>query len=224
VVLVPLKRPFPPTAVVGIVEDVRLEGLDAETPAIVYLPHAVMPLFSNFDVVVRTSSDIADVARAATRQIQALDPALPVFGVSSLQEIVQASVAPMRSSTLLLMLFAAVAVVLASIGVFGVVSFVVSQRVREIGIRVALGADPAAVRRLILGQGMRQAVSGVGLGIVASLALTRALSSLLFGVSSTDPATFAAAAAALMSVAAAACYLPARRATTIDPTVALRTD
>jgi putative ABC transport system permease protein len=130
----------------------------------------------------------------------------------------------MRSSTLLLMLFAAVAVVLASIGVFGVVSFVVSQRVREIGIRVALGADPAAVRRLVLGQGMRQAVSGVGLGIVASLALTRALSSLLFGVSSTDPATFAAAAAALLSVAAAACYLPARRATTIDPTVALRTD
>jgi ABC-type antimicrobial peptide transport system permease subunit len=147
-----------------------------------------------------------------------------VFGVSSLQEIVQASVAPMRSSTLLLMLFAAVAVVLASIGVFGVVSFVVSQRVREIGIRVALGADPAAVRRLVLGQGMRQAVSGVGLGIVASLALTRALSSLLFGVSSTDPATFAAAAAALLGVAAAACYLPARRATTIDPTVALRTD
>jgi ABC-type antimicrobial peptide transport system permease subunit len=114
--------------------------------------------------------------------------------------------------------------VLASIGVFGVVSFVVSQRVREIGIRVALGADPAAVRRLILGHGMRQAVSGVGLGIVASLALTRALSSLLFGVSSTDPATFAAAAAALLGVAAAACYLPARRATIIDPTVALRTD
>jgi putative ABC transport system permease protein len=224
VVLGPLEGPFPPTAVVGIVEDVKLEGLDAETPAIVYLPHAVMPLFSNFDFVVRTSSDIADVARAATRQIQALDPALPVFGVSSLQEIVEASVAPMRSSMLLLIVFAAVAVVLASIGVFGVVSFVVSQRVREIGIRVALGADPAAVRRLILRQGMRQAVSGVGLGIVGSLALTRALSSLLFGVSSTDPATFAVAAAALLSVAAAACYLPARQATTIDPTVALRTD
>ena len=224
VVLGPLEGPFPPTAVVGIVEDVKLEGLDAETPAIVYLPHAVMPLFGNFDFVVRTVGDSTDVARAATRQIQALDPALPVFSVSSLQEIVQASVAPMRSSMLLLTLFAAVAVVLASIGVFGVVSFVVSQRVREIGIRVALGADPGAVRRLILGQGMRQAVSGVVLGIVGSLALTRALSSLLFGVSPTDPATFAVAAAALLSVAAMACYVPARRATTIDPTVALRAD
>jgi putative ABC transport system permease protein len=220
----PLEGPFPPTAIVGVVEDVKLEGLDAETPAIVYLPHAVMPLFGNFDFVVRTAGDLTGVARAATRQIQALDPALPVFSVSSLQEVVQASIAPMRSSMLLLTLFAAVAMVLASVGVFGVVSFVVSQRVREIGIRIALGADPAAVRRLILGQGMKQALSGVVLGIVGSLALTRVMTTLLFGVSPTDPATFAAAAAALLTVAALACDVPARRATRVDPTIALRAE
>jgi predicted permease len=224
VVLGPPDGPFPPTAVVGIVEDVKLEGLDAETPAIVYLPHAVMPLFGSFDFVVRTARDLTGVARAATVEIQALDPTLPVFGVSSLQDVVQASVAPMRSSMLLLGVFAGLAVVLASIGVFGVVSFVVSQRVREIGIRIALGADPAAVRSLILGQGMRHAVWGVATGIVGSLALTRVMSTLLFGVSPTDPVTFAVAAAALLSVAAFACYVPARRATTIDPTVALRGD
>jgi putative ABC transport system permease protein len=224
VVLGPLKGPFPPTAVVGIVEDVKLEGLDAETPAIVYLPHAVMPLFGNFDFVVRTAGDLTGVARAATRQIQALDPTLPVFSVGSLEEVVQASIAPTRSSMLLLVLFAIVAVVLAAIGVFGVVSFVVSQRVREIGIRMALGADPAGVRRLILGQGMRQAVAGIILGIAGSLALTRVMGTLLFGVSPTDPATFAMAAAALLGVAALACYVPARRATRIDPTVALRAE
>ncbi len=224
VVLGPLEGPFPATAIVGIVEDVKLEGLDAETPAIVYLPHAVMPVFGSFDFVVRTAGDLTAVARAATSQIQALDPALPVFGIRSLQEVVQTSLAPMRSSMVLLILFATVAVVLASIGVFGVVSFVVSQRVREIGIRIALGADPAAVRRLILGHGMGQAFSGVVVGMVGSLALTRVMSTLLFGVSPTDPATFAVAAAALLGVAALACYMPARRATTIDPTVALRAE
>ena len=222
VVLGPLEGPFPKTVVVGVVEDVKLEGLDAETPAVVYLPHAVLPLFNHFDFVIRTATDIDGISASATREIQSLDAALPVYSVRWMEEVIDTSFAPMRSSMLLLGLFASVAMALAAIGVFGVLSFMVGQRVREIGIRMALGADPADVQWMVLREGMTQTLAGVACGILVSLGVTRVTRTLLFEVSATDPFAFAAAAAALISVAALACYLPARRATTIEPSVALR--
>ncbi len=207
--------------VVGVVRHVKNYGLDTEGREQIYFPHAQFPISTMF-VTVRTGGDPV-VAQAAVRnQVAALDPSLPLFNVATMEERLAESVAQPRFNVLLLGIFAAVALVLAAIGIYGVISYSVSQRTHEIGIRMALGAQPRDIFRLVVGQGMVLTLIGVGVGLAASFALTRFLESLLFGVSATDPVTFAGVALLLAAVALLACYVPARRATRVDPLVALR--
>jgi ABC-type antimicrobial peptide transport system permease subunit len=145
-----------------------------------------------------------------------------VYGVETMDEVVSNSFSARRLSMILLSAFAALALALACVGIYGVISYLAGQRTHEIGIRMALGAQPRQVLRMILGQGLKLALLGVSIGIVAAFALTRLMASLLFGVSAYDPLTFAGVAILLLLVALAACYIPARRATRVDPMVALR--
>ena len=159
---------------------------------------------------------------AVRGQIAALNKDQPVFNVRTMEQIVDQSIAPRRFSMMLLAVFAIVALALASIGIYGMMSYSVAQRTREIGLRMTLGAQRGNVLRLVIGHGMKLALAGVALGLIAALALTRTMKNLLFGVSATDPLTFVAIALLLALVALLACWVPARRATKVDPMIALR--
>jgi len=172
------------------------------------------------DVVVRTGADPSGFVEVIKKQIWRVDPQIPVTKLRTMTEVMAASVAAQRFNLLLLSVFAAVALMLAAAGIYGMMSYSVRQRTHEIGIRMALGAQPRAVLKLVVRQGMISL--GVAIGLGTSWALTRLMSNLLYGVGATDPATFAAIAALLTGVALLACYLPARRATKVDPMVALR--
>jgi putative ABC transport system permease protein len=207
--------------VVGVVGNVRHLGLDSEPRPEAYRHLLTSPPTAPV-VVVRTATDplgLVPTLRAAVRE---LDRDLPAATAQTMDEIISRSVAERRFLMLLLGGFAAVALLLASVGIYGVVSNSVAQRTHEIGVRMALGATRRDVLRLVISQGMRPALCGVAIGLVAALALTRVMRVLLFGVGSHDPVAFAAAALLLAAVALAACYLPARRATKVDPMVALR--
>jgi putative ABC transport system permease protein len=208
-------------AVVGVVEDVKQAKLDAPRTMQIYLPH---PQNRNGVMVlaVRTDRDALNYASSVRQQVSALDRDLAVSNVASMEEVFSDSVAARRFSTVLLGLFAGLGLLLAAVGLYGILSYSVAQRTREIGIRMALGAARTDVLSLVAGQGLRLALVGIAVGIVAAFAITRLMSSLLFEVSSTDPATFAAVTLLLFSVALLACYIPARRATKVDPIVSLR--
>jgi putative ABC transport system permease protein len=207
--------------VVGIVGNVRHQSLDAEAKPEVYFPYRQSP--RNFmTVVVRTSSDPSLLVSALRDQVLAVDRDQPVFDIKTMEQRIAKSVAPSRFIMLLLAVFSALALALSAIGVYGVMAYLVSQRTHEIGIRMALGAQARDVLRMIVRQGMTLAVAGVVLGLIAAFALTRLMSSLLYEVTATDPLTFACVSALLMMVALLACYIPARRATKVDPMVALR--
>jgi len=209
--------------VVGVAADVRHRGLNVEAEPEVYVPHSQYPR-SSMAVVARTASDPADAAAAIRREVAGLDADLPLYNTRAMGQIVSESIARQRLSTLLLAVFAAVALGMAAVGIYGVMSLTTAQRTREIGIRMALGAPAGGVLTLIVGQGMRLALIGMGVGLAASLALTRLMRSLLFGVGAADPLTFIAVPALLASVALVACYLPARRAMKADPLRALRSE
>ncbi len=209
--------------VVGIVGDVRQFGPGADFAQEIYLPFAQVPQHG-MTVVARTASDPLALAGAIRSEVRTLDPNLPVMGLRTLEQVVSQAVAQPRFYMLLLSIFAAAALLLAAIGIFGVMAYMVAQRTREIGIRIALGAEPARVQQLVVGRALRLAIGGVVIGGVGALALTRVLESLLFGVSATDPVTFAAVALLLTAVALLASYLPARRATRVDPMIALRAE
>jgi putative ABC transport system permease protein len=209
--------------VVGVVADVREHGLDADHPAEIYLPYAQFA-FSSLDVLVRTAVPPRTLVPAVTRVVAGLDPQLPVASVRTLDEIVARSVSEPRFYMVLLGAFAGTALFLAALGIFGVMSYAVVQRSREIGIRVALGAQPRAVLGMVLGHALLLASIGVAAGLVAAVAVSRVLAGLLFELSPTDPATLSGVAAILTGVAALASYLPARRATRVDPLIALRAE
>jgi len=207
--------------VVGVVGDVRHHALDHERNSEIYAPYLQRPSAGMY-LVARTASDSSGIASAIRDEVRAIDKDQPVDDINTMEQLLSASVAPRRFPMVLLSIFAAVALALASAGIYGVMSYAVTQRTHEIGVRMALGAQPADVLRLVVGQGVLLASIGVGVGLVAAVALTRLMSSLLFGVTATDPITFAAVSVLLAGVALGACFIPARRAARVDPMVALR--
>jgi putative ABC transport system permease protein len=211
----------PMREIVGIVRDVKNHGLSASSGPQVYVPLAQSPL-DVMTFVVRTAVDPISLAAAARGQVESLDKDLPLFGVETLDGYVGQSLAPPRVIALLLGIFGGIALLLAMVGIYGVVSYSAAQRTHEIGVRMALGAEKADVLRMVIGQGLKLALIGVAIGIAGALALTRFLASLLYGVKPTDPVTFIAVSLILIAVALLACYIPARRAAKVDPMVALR--
>jgi putative ABC transport system permease protein len=207
--------------IVGVVADVRYFGREDEPRGLVYVPHT-QNSWRAMALNVRTQSEPSAVVGAIRNQIKAVDKDLAVANIKTMSSILANSVAPRSWSMLLLTVFAGAAATLAAIGIYGVLSYVVAQRVGEIGVRLALGAQATDVFKLMIGQGMRLALIGVVLGLALSVALTRLMKSLLYGVSATDPLTFAGVALLLALVALVACWVPARRATKIDPLIALR--
>jgi predicted permease len=218
----------PGLTVVGVAGDVRVEGLDTAAPPIVYVPfaQAQFGLFPDWgmDLVVRATGDPGPWAAALQSEVRRLDPALPVFAARTVDDVLGGWLARRRAALVLFGAFAAIAVTLAGVGLYGVVAQSARQRTREIGVRVAVGARPWDIARLVLGEGLALAACGAVLGMAAAAVGGRLLSSLLFGVSPADPWTLAATALALALVATAAALLPARRASGIDPVVALRQD
>ncbi len=220
----------PSWEIVGIVRHAEPNSLDAQgpTPAQFYLNFNQIPVerlpgyVRRLNLLTRTEAEPLSLAAAVRAQVAALNKDQAVFNVRTMEQAVAQAVAPRRFSMLLLTVFAVVALALASLGIYGLMSYAVAQRMREIGVRMALGAQSGNVLRLVIGQGMKLAFIGVALGLVSSLALTRTMKNLLFNVSATDPATFAAIALLLIAVALLACFVPARRATKVDPLVALR--
>jgi predicted permease len=220
----PDNRLFQQAPIVGVVSDTRDLGLGSDPVPTVYMPLAVMPSWPFFSYVVRTAGNPSTVMPDVRRIVRELDPAVPIRNVATLDDVVSSAVAPARWSTTLLTVFATMALVMAVLGVFGVLSFLVTQRRREIGIRVALGASPSSVRRLVVRRGLGLAAAGLVIGGVGAVALTRFMSTLLFGVTPTDPMTFTLVAFVLAAAALAASYFPARAATTVDPIIALRAE
>jgi len=211
--------------VVGVVGNERMHGLAADSPPAVYLPLPQVPSGSGaHSLLLRVRGDPGTLAPALRSIVRHLDPSLALFGVEPLAQTVSSSMGQRRFTMLVLGVFAAVALLLAAVGVHGVLSYTVAQRTREIGIRMALGADPHGVRALVVTQGGVLIMKGLAFGLLGALVVTRMLSTLLYGVSTYDPLTFASVAVALGAVALLASWLPARRAAGVDPMVALRTE
>ncbi len=216
-----LRRGSAKLTIVGVVGDVRHGGLEAEPEPEMYVPLLQEP-DPVLSLVVRSDLEPGPLATAIKRELWTIEKEVVVYDISAMEQIISDSVWQPRLNTLLLGSFAILAVLLAGVGIYGVVSDSVAQRTREIGIRVALGAEPRDVLAMVIRQGLGMVAAGTALGILAAFWLTRLLSNLLYGVTATDPATFAGMSALLVAVAVAACYIPARRATKVDPMVALR--
>jgi putative ABC transport system permease protein len=208
--------------VVGVVKDVRQMDLAAEPKPQMYFTYEQADIFAPRHLVVSTEGNPLALAGAVRKTVWDVDRDQPVSNVNTMEGVLSESIARQRFSTLLLGVFAGVALVLAAVGIYGVMSYTMAQRTREIGIRMALGAQKWDVLKLAVGQGLKLVAVGVGLGLAGALALTRVMSSLLFGVSATDPATLATISLVLVAVALLASYIPARRASRVDPLIALR--
>jgi predicted permease len=210
--------------IVGVIGDVRTDALERPAFPAIYVNYRQRPQStSTFNVVMRTNTDPAGITTAARQILRELDPNVPPK-FATFEQLVSGSVQGRRFNVMLLAVFAGTALVLALAGMYGIMAYSVSRRTSEIGVRMALGASPMTIVRLVLGQGLSTAAIGIALGILASFALTRLMASMLFGLNPTDPLTFAAAALLLMMAALAACYVPARRATRVDPMMALRNE
>jgi putative ABC transport system permease protein len=208
--------------IVGVVRDVKSGSLEAPSRPQVYTP--TLNWTGSMTVVVRTSGDPRSLVSSVRAELKAIDSRAPIAKVRSMEEVVDQAVVARRFNMLLLALFAALALVLTAIGLYGSVSYWVNQRTHEFGIRLALGGRAEEVVRLVMKQGLKLTLMGVAIGLAGALAVTRVLNHLLFGVSATDPVTFSAVTFLLLAVALFACWLPAHRATTVDPMIALRTE
>jgi predicted permease len=218
--------------VVGVVGHVKQWGLDADAKSAIeaqfdypfmQLPEKLMPLVADaVAVVLRIQGDPTAVMGAVRSAVERIDSREVMYNEQTMDEVVSNSFAARRLSMILLGIFAALALLLACVGIYGVISYLVGQRTHEIGVRIALGAESSDVLRLVIGHGARMALLGVAIGIVAGLGLTRLMANQLFGVSAHDPLTFAGAAMLLIVVAITGCYIPARRAMRVDPMIALR--
>jgi putative ABC transport system permease protein len=207
--------------IVGIVGDTKQYGLDQATTLQTYEPFT-QQTFPYMTLVVRTTGDPASFTPAIRGQVLSIDKDQPISGVQTLDHLLSTSIAQQQFSMLLLGIFAVVALVLAAVGIYGVLSYAVTQRTHEIGIRMALGAGRRDVLRLVVGHGMLLTLIGVVAGLAAAFALTRLMTTMLYGVSATDPLTFGVIALLLVTIALVACWIPARRATRVDPMIALR--
>jgi putative ABC transport system permease protein len=209
--------------VVGVVGDMRRQSLERQPIAQIFRPY-LQSSERRLILLIRTTGEPTQIAPLVRNEIRAIDKTVLVSGVSTLESLLARNMGQRRFQTWLLALFSALALLLAAVGIYGVMSYLVTQHTREIGIRMALGAQPRDVLRLVIGQGLRLALCGVGIGLLAAFALTRVLAGLLFDVTATDPTTFIAAPLALLLVALLACFVPARRASRVDPLVALRSE
>jgi predicted permease len=221
--IVQSKSENPWQTIVGVVGRIKQDSLDTDPRIAFYLPHTQSSSRA-MNVVVRSAADPTTLTAAVKKQIHDLDPDLPMYYVRTMDQRVEEYLAPRRFAMLLLGAFAALALALAIIGIYGVMAYLVNQGTREIGIRIALGATQHGILSLVIRRGATLAVCGVTIGLAAAFALTRLMRSLLFGVNSTDPLTFAAISLLLTFVALLATYVPARRAARIDPMVSLRCD
>jgi putative ABC transport system permease protein len=218
------------STIVGVVGDVKHTGLDAEVrPETYYHYLQIPPHWMNFAeatvaLVIESRSDPASMTSSVRAAVRSLDPDLPVFNVKTMEDVVHGSVAEARFRTLLLAVFAGLALVLAMVGLYGVMSYSVTQRTQELGVRAALGAQPGDLLQLVVGHGLRLALGGVGIGLAVAIAGTRIISKMLFGVTAIDPVTFGVTCLGMLGVAVAASLIPAMRATRVDPATALRTE
>jgi putative ABC transport system permease protein len=210
-----------PVEIVGVAADVKNEDLEDEPNLTVYVPYNQQPWWS-MAVIVRTDAEPTQIASAVRNEVRAIDQELPVYNVRTMQQVIDESVSPKRLATFMLGFFAFAALILAAIGIYAVMAYSVTSRTHEIGIRMALGAQPRDILRLVVGHGLFLTLIGVGLGLLGAYGLTRVMTEMLSGVSATDPLTFIALPLLLSSIALLACLIPARRATKVDPMIALR--
>ena len=220
-VTIAMKDQNQPSEIIGVVRDVRHVGLETPARAMTYWPYPEL-VYTGMTLVVRAEGEPVALAGAIRREVLALDKDQPIADVNTMEQLLSASTSRARFSATLLGVFAGVALLLAAVGIFGVMSYGVSERTHEIGLRMALGAQPSSVLLLIVRQGMVLTLTGIAIGLAAAIALTRVMASLLYGVTPTDLTTFAAISVLLALVALVACYLPAKRATKVDPMIALR--
>ena len=209
-----------PRAIVGVVGDTKPSTLEREAGAQIYVPQT-QDVWSFMTYAIRTAADPESIIPALRREVRAIDPDLPIFNVRTMEDVVRDSIGSRRVSALLFSVFASVALLLATLGIYGVTAYSVTQRTQEIGIRMALGAQAGDVLRMVVRQGMTLTLVGIAVGIVGALALTRIIARLLFGVGANDPVTFIAISLLLVIVSFVACYLPGRRAARLDPMIAL---
>jgi putative ABC transport system permease protein len=220
-VVINMKDENPPSEIIGIVGDNKHRSLDSEVNPMAFWPHAEL-VYSSMTLTIRTRGDSTNISPAARNVIHQLDPDQPIGEVITMNGLMARSVAKSRFNSMLLAIFSVVALVMAAVGIYGVMSYAVLQRTHEIGVRMALGAQRGDVLKLILKQGVVLAVAGVLVGLAGSFGLTRVISTLLFEVAATDKVTFAAVALGLLAITFLASYIPAWRATRVDPLVALR--
>jgi putative ABC transport system permease protein len=217
----PIQSTNPWLNIIGVVGDVKTDSLELQEAPHIYLSDFQAPAYNSV-IYLRTAGDPGTLGDAIRPEVEAVDPNVPVYAVRTMEDVIARSMAERRFALQILGFFAGVALLLAAIGIYGVMAYTFSQRRHEIGIRMALGAQPRDILRMALSEGMTLVAVGLGSGLVGALILTRFLHSMLFAVSPNDPLTFVALPALLAAVALLACFVPARRATQVDPLVALR--